>query len=72
MFRHTLPKHLSRRCRPPTPAAAPTFLRCLITAKKVGVKAWGSAAPKLEQCLVQKCGEQGVRAQESAAPVLHA
>ncbi|KAL4457278.1 hypothetical protein ABPG75_012143 [Micractinium tetrahymenae] len=53
-------------------AAAPTFLRCLISAKKVGVKAWGSSAPRLEQCLVQKCGEQGLRAQESAAPLLHA
>ncbi|KAL4421167.1 hypothetical protein ABPG77_003350 [Micractinium sp. CCAP 211/92] len=52
-------------------AASPTFLRCLITAKKVGLKAWGSSAPRLEQCLVQKCGEQGLRVQESAAPLLH-
>lgn len=61
-----LPMHL-----PPLPAAAPTFLRCTISAKKCGLEAYGSSAPRLEACTLEQCGEQGVRAQEGAAPLLH-
>lgn len=70
---------LSPLNRPPTtclpaarpPAAAPTFLRCTLTAKKVGLKAYGSSAPVLQACAIEQCGEQGLRAQEAAAPALH-
>lgn len=51
-------------------AAAPTFVRCTITGKKVGLHAYGSSTPRLEACALEKCGTQGVRAQESAAPAL--
>ncbi len=54
----------------PPAAAAPTFLRCTISAKKVGLKAYGASAPRLEACAIERCGEQGLRAQESAAPAL--
>ena len=55
---------------PVPPAAVPTFLCCIITAKKCGVRAYGSSAPRLEQCSIEKCGEQGLKAMEQAAPVL--
>jgi hypothetical protein len=55
---------------PLLPAALPTFLCCVITAKKCGVRAYGSSAPRLEQCSMEKCGEQGLKAMEQAAPVL--
>ncbi|PSC73819.1 Small glutamine-rich tetratricopeptide [Micractinium conductrix] len=51
-------------------SAAPTFLRCVISSKKCGVKAYGDSAPRFEQCSIEKCGEQGVRAMERAAPLL--
>ena len=50
--------------------AAPTFVRCTVTGKKVGLHAYGSSAPRLEACAIEKCGAQGVRAQESATPAL--
>ena len=56
---------------PPPAAAAPTVLCCVITAKTCGVRAYGSSAPRLEQCSIEQCGEQGLKAMEHAAPVLH-
>ncbi|PRW57622.1 tetratricopeptide repeat 1 [Chlorella sorokiniana] len=50
--------------------AAPTFVRCTITGKKVGLHAYGSSNPRLEVCAFEKCGAQGVHAQDSAAPAL--
>ena len=57
---------------PPGPcAAAPTLLRCTINAKKCGVRALRASAPRLERCVLEQCGEQGVHASDSAAPHLH-
>ena len=67
-------QHPTLPCLVPPPrrphAAAPTFLRCVISSKKCGVKAYGDSAPRFEQCSIEKCGEQGVRAMERAAPLL--
>lgn len=52
-------------------AAAPSLLRCTLTAKKVGLKAYGTSAPRLEGCRLETCGEQGLRAHEAAAAALH-
>jgi hypothetical protein len=46
--------------------AQPTLSHCIITAKKAGVRAFGSSKVKLTNCIIEKCGHQGVRAQESA------
>lgn len=65
---------LTSHHRPPDAhpaAAAPTFLRCIISCKKVGLHAYGSSAPRLEACSIEKCKAQGVRAQESATPALY-
>jgi hypothetical protein len=54
----------------PCGIAAPTFVRCMFEGKKVGLKAYGTSAPRFERCSIEKCGEQGVRAMEASAPVL--
>lgn len=46
--------------------AQPTLSHCIITAKRAGVRAFGSSNVKLTNCIIEKCGHQGVRAQEGA------
>lgn len=46
--------------------ASPLLRGCTITGKKCGVMAFGTSRPRLEACMVEKCGEQGVRAMENA------
>ena len=41
-----------------------------MTGKKAGLRAFGSAAPRLEACVVEKCGRAGVACAESAAAAL--
>jgi hypothetical protein len=51
-------------------AATPTFVQCTFEAKKCGLKAYGTSMPRLERCTFEKCGEQGLRAMDAAAPTL--
>ncbi|RMZ53297.1 hypothetical protein APUTEX25_004785 [Auxenochlorella protothecoides] len=46
--------------------AAPLFVDCELTARKSGVRAFDSAAPRLLRCTIEKCGEAGVKLLESA------
>ena len=50
--------------------AAPLFRRCTMLAKQCGARAYGAARPRFEACTFEKCGEQGLKAMESSAPVL--
>eukprot|EP00887_Chlorella_sp_A99_P007902 scaffold12.g7902.t1 len=51
-------------------AARPTLRRCTLTGKKCGMRVFGSARGRLDECTVEKCGEQGVKVMEEAAPRL--
>jgi hypothetical protein len=46
--------------------AAPFFRRCVITAKKCGIRAFEKSHVTLESCIIEKCGEQAIKAMESA------
>lgn len=47
--------------------AAPFFRRCVITAKKCGIRAFEKSHTTLESCIIEKCGEQALKAMESSA-----
>jgi hypothetical protein len=46
--------------------ARPCFRRCVITAKKCGIRAFEKSHVTLESCIIEKCGEQAVKAMENA------
>lgn len=50
--------------------ADPLFRRCVVTGKKCGVRTYGSARGRFEDCTFEKCGEQGFKAMETSAPTL--
>lgn len=47
-------------------SAAPLFRGCKLEAKRCGVRAFGSGGGRLEDCRIQECGEQGVKAMEQS------
>ena len=46
--------------------AAPFFRRCVITAKKCGIRAFEKSHISLESCIIEKCGEQALKAMENS------
>jgi Right handed beta helix region len=44
--------------------ARPLFRRCVITAKKCGIRAFEKSSVTLESCIIEKCGEQAIKAME--------
>ena len=50
--------------------ARPLISACQLQAKKCGVRAYGSCRPQLDQCILQDCGEQGLKAMDRAHPLL--
>ena len=53
-----------------TGRADPYLRGCELTGRKCGVRAYGEARGLFERCTLTGCGEQGVKAMESAAPAL--
>ena len=50
--------------------ARPTISDCLLQGKKCGVRAFGASRPRFGQCRLQDCGEQGLKAMDTAQPSL--
>ncbi len=50
--------------------AQPIISDCLLQGKKCGLRAFGKSQPSLGQCRLQECGEQGIKAMDSARPSL--
>jgi tetratricopeptide (TPR) repeat protein len=46
--------------------ARPLFRGCQLTGKKCGVRAFDRAFPRLEGCMMEKCGEQGMKLAHNA------
>ncbi len=47
--------------------AAPLLRNCRLQAKRCGVRAYGDAAVTLTDCVLEDCGEQGVKSFDRAA-----
>ena len=47
--------------------AAPRLIGCTLRAKKCGVRAYGGCAVTLSDCRLEECGEQGVKAFDTAS-----
>ena len=50
--------------------ASPLLAGCTLRARKCGVRAYDAAAVSLTGCRVEECGEQGVKAFDSATVAL--
>lgn len=50
--------------------ARPTISDCLLQGKKCGARVFGASRPRFGQCRLQDCGEQGLKAMDTAKPSL--